>query len=354
MNSSTEQLSQLLQSGKITADEFELLSQKLKGKKSPRAGIKEIVLNPFQRVAGLNALLLGGAIMIFMSVIASFAQHYYPSALSLQIFDPKEIRSEVWVRLAENIGIVLILGTLSFLISKGLTRKPLRWVDFVGTIALARYPYAVLTLGLFFLTYIFPEIKVLASSERVNMSTGASLSIAVLAFSGFTWQILAYFYAIKESSGLIGKKLALTVVTSLILAEGMFLSLPSSLAFWKKPANYQILKTQEAETMPEEKFAREWLGIVDSGQDVESWNLITKSFQEEFPPEKWKTTMENVRKPLGRVIQRDMISKSVDGQFIDLVYRTQYEKGTGDYKETLSVIERSGKWIVAGYIIKPM
>ena len=47
----------------------------------------------------------------------------------------------------------------------------------------------------------------------------AMSAFSIIVIGLFVWQIITYFYALKESSGLKGKKLMLSFIVALILGE---------------------------------------------------------------------------------------------------------------------------------------
>ena len=175
-----------------------------------------LLVNPFQKIAGVKALIIGGAILLLMSFLGVMGNVYFNSALSIHI---QTSSPDFFLLAYQNIVACLVLS-ICFALAAKLYRKKTRFIDFIGTVTFARYPYLFVTALMAIIQNINPGF--LAFNEQKNAPLETSLGITIFGISLLilaAWQVATYFYAFKESSGLIGKKLWSGFILSLIVAE---------------------------------------------------------------------------------------------------------------------------------------
>lgn len=114
---------------------------------------------------------------------------------------------------------------------------------------------------------------------------------------------------------------------------------------------------------PEElavKAAEKWLAMVDEGKYSESWDDAAQIFKGAVTAEHWKTSLNGVRKPLGKLISRKMILTKYttslpgapDGEYVVIQYDTFFENKRSALETVTPMLDKDGKWRVSGYYIK--
>jgi hypothetical protein len=106
--------------------------------------------------------------------------------------------------------------------------------------------------------------------------------------------------------------------------------------------------------------AKKWLDLVDEGKYGESWKESAEFFRNAVTPEQWDQSMQAVRKPLGKLISREVISKSYttslpgapDGEYVVIQFKTSFENKKSAVETVTPMIDKEGKWRVSGYYIK--
>jgi len=106
--------------------------------------------------------------------------------------------------------------------------------------------------------------------------------------------------------------------------------------------------------------ARDWLAIEDTDDAVASYSAAAKRFHDSMPVDQWAQAMSRAHEQFGPVQTRTLIGTQAPtpgpdvppGEFVVVVFRTEYEKRqTGT--ETLTLERESdGKWRVVGYLIR--
>ncbi len=122
------------------------------------------------------------------------------------------------------------------------------------------------------------------------------------------------------------------------------------------------------ETVPTEVAAKEkaraaearWLALVDAAKWSDSWKEASTAFRKAVPEQKWETGVDGVRRPLGKVLHRELGSEAYstslpgvpDGQYVVSQYRTSFER-KADAGETVVVqLDGDGSWRISGYYVR--
>lgn len=106
--------------------------------------------------------------------------------------------------------------------------------------------------------------------------------------------------------------------------------------------------------------AKAWLALIDSGDYEKSWNTAAEYFQHAVAQQQWQQSLTAARKPLGKVVSRQLKSKQYttslpdapDGQYVVIQYETSFENKHSAVETITPTLNADGKWRVAGYYIK--
>jgi hypothetical protein len=108
---------------------------------SPEANkLFKLFLNPFQFIAGANALLIGILIIILASVVGYTVNCRFDGLIDVHS-GLLEYRASYLVFITEGLGNWLVLAFILTLSARIVTKSKYRIIDIFGTTALARYPY---------------------------------------------------------------------------------------------------------------------------------------------------------------------------------------------------------------------
>ena len=96
-----------------------------------------------------------------------------------------------------------------------------------------------------------------------------------------------------------------------------------------------------------------WLDLMDGGQYAESWQRASESFRDLVTQEDWVNKSETVRKPLGKLLSRQMDKADTNSRRCIMKYNSSFE-GLKVATETVTfTCEPDGQWRAAGYLILP-
>jgi len=179
--------------------------------------LRFIFVNPFEKIAGWQALGLGLIIVVLSTLIASYNDAYFNSAWGMQIMDSRPL----WVAFA-MLGISLASMLLMFLLTGVFFSKNFRVIDVIGTSFLARAPYLFLAV-----TACIPMPEILkdpaALIENVNV---LFLSFTFWVYIVLTvlitvWFMALHYHAFRVSLNIRKSVNVIVFIVSIIFA-GIF------------------------------------------------------------------------------------------------------------------------------------
>ena len=218
MDNEIKKLAQLLENKKITEDEFKLLSEAITVNKKTTRFKLSFFINPFEKISGYQALFFGIIVILGLTAFAVLRNDNFPGLIDYNYapFNYKigqEFKITYLYALYQNALAVVVLSLLYYAFSKFYKQKSLRIIDFFGTVALARFPLFVQSILGNIMTAIDPTMR------RSPHESILSIIGWFYVLGCFIWLIVTYFYALKESSGLTGKKLWISYVGSVAIGE---------------------------------------------------------------------------------------------------------------------------------------
>jgi hypothetical protein len=151
---------------------------------------------------------------------------------------------------------------------------------------------------------------------------------------------------VKLRKELFMKSRAGLILLSTVLGVLFFVALPS--------ANE---KAEEAALVASGK----WLGLVDKGDYSKSWERAAGIFRAMVTKLEWQSKLNMFRMPLGKVSERNLRSKQYkktlpdapEGKYVVIQYETVFKNKQTITEEVTCILEKDGKWKVAGYHFIP-
>ncbi|VEP15702.1 conserved hypothetical protein [Hyella patelloides LEGE 07179] len=119
------------------------------------------------------------------------------------------------------------------------------------------------------------------------------------------------------------------------------------------------MATQEKTNQAQES-AQKWLDLIDNSKYADSWLEAAPYFQNNITEEEWEKTLQGVRQPLGEKLFRKLESKQyttslpgvADGEYVVIQYNTSFVNKKSALETVTPMLDRDGRWKVAGYFIK--
>jgi len=145
------------------------------------------------------------------------------------------------------------------------------------------------------------------------------------------------------------------VIGGILMSISLALLAFSSLSGTGAPATPQTVSPSApaAETAAAES-ARQWLALVDAGDQSGSWDATGQAFKALNTSERWTAVSQSVRAPLGAVISRKLVREDFVPAppygYQVVKFRTRYANKP-DATETVSLALEGGNWRVVGCTI---
>ena len=107
------------------------------------------------------------------------------------------------------------------------------------------------------------------------------------------------------------------------------------------------------------KASTKWLTLVDKGDYTKSWERAAGIFRDMVTKLEWQLKLDTYRTPLGKISERKVKSKQYtktlpnapEGEYVVIQYETAFADKQTVTETVTSVLEKDGKWKVAGYYI---
>ena len=209
-NVTQEKLLNMLNNEKISKHEFEQLSVALNKKSLCEYVEESFLVNPFRKIGGWHAFALGALILVITSFIASNNNMYIDGLMGLMfnVHIKTKIPPNFMVVLLQSSIASLMLASFYYLAATFFRQRKIRFIDFIGTVLLARLPVMVLAVLYVIRVKLNPMLLHVDFSHAIDITPKPlGMLFAALYFTCFIWQAMTYFFAYQESSGLSGRKL---------------------------------------------------------------------------------------------------------------------------------------------------
>ncbi len=120
-----------------------------------------------------------------------------------------------------------------------------------------------------------------------------------------------------------------------------------------------FLHANEASEKAAVASATVWLALVDGGKYPETWDHAASRFKNALNKDQWIASLERGRTPLGKVVSRKLWSNMYttslpgvpDGKYVVIMYNTEFENKKSAIETVTPMLDKDGKWRVAGYQI---
>jgi hypothetical protein len=181
-----------------------------------------LFFNPFVYIAGVEALLIGMAVILLAGYVGSLSHTHFDGVLDMHT----GAHAHLAVFLLEGVADWLCLGLVLLVMGRIVSKTSFRTIDILGTQALARWPTiltSLLTLAPAFQR--FGRFLVEHLIKRGDM-TGFDISDAVvfmvvvlLSLLLLCWTVALMYKSYSVSCNMKGEKAIGTFIAGLILAE---------------------------------------------------------------------------------------------------------------------------------------
>lgn len=105
---------------------------------------------------------------------------------------------------------------------------------------------------------------------------------------------------------------------------------------------------------------RKWLAQCDQAKYAESWDTAATYFKNAVTKEQWEQMAAAVRKPLGKVVKREVKSQKYqttapgapDGEYVIIQFSTTFENKKESTETLTMMMDKDRGWRASGYFVK--
>jgi hypothetical protein len=188
----------------------------------------EWIFNPFEKIQGIPALIIGFFILIAIAVFADIAGLYFPGVIDcmvVEVMSPTHQGFNVGILFLQLIASCAILS-VTFIFSCALLPfqlailKDIKPIRFFSSTMLARFPYLILSIFFALVRFYSPEYLDMEAGKNITLKPSAqTMLLSSFIFLCYIWQFVTYYYAFKASSPLKEMRMYIAYALSIIVAE---------------------------------------------------------------------------------------------------------------------------------------
>ena len=105
---------------------------------------------------------------------------------------------------------------------------------------------------------------------------------------------------------------------------------------------------------------RQWLSQCDQAKYGASWEMAATYFKHAVTKDQWEQMAAAVRKPLGKVVKRDVKSQKYqttasgapDGEYVIIQFSTTFENKQESTETLTMMMDKDRGWRASGYFVK--
>ncbi|MDR0812020.1 MAG: hypothetical protein LBN23_07110 [Paludibacter sp.] len=184
-------------------------------------------VNPFEWIAGGKSLIIGLLAMAVIGTVGALSATYFDGVLDAHVGAKTNWLNSFVCLAVDWAALVAVFGIAAMIFAKSF-----RFIDILGTFALAQTPRLFMALGGFLAPKSLAEIDAMAQTETLESvveSTMALLSqpsvivacivLGILSVVLIVWLVTLYYNAFRISANLKSPKVIYIFIAGIILAE---------------------------------------------------------------------------------------------------------------------------------------
>ena len=180
-----------------------------------------LLINPFVRIAGGKALLLGGVVFVVSILLAYCGNMVFDGVVDAHFGNNVNLGRAL---LIPSIALVIFIVTL-YITGRLLSKSSIRFIDVAGTVTLARAPFMLISLAV-----LIPGVYDYSTAIAQNLLTQNYSAITLLQWAVFLlfsivsivaviWFIILAYKAFSVSCNLQGARAIAGFIIALLFSE---------------------------------------------------------------------------------------------------------------------------------------
>lgn len=317
----------------------------------------ELLINPFNKIAGTKALLIGLALFITTIIIAQLHHIVFIGVISIKLSNQPLSNALIF-----GLSGLLLFIVLLYIIGRLLSKSSIRIIDIAGTLSLAKAPLLLIVL-----IYTIPLVMkgTIEVTSSLLSSTHTSLPspenyvffgifIIVILISSI-WMLVLSYNAFNVSCNVKGIKSIVSFIAAIVLAEIFSYLIVVQLIGINSLIPTNNLSTNRIEIISERDYTQVNSIAIETAQDLKnkSYNKVYERFdaamQKALPETALEKTMVQIESQLGKLLSTETdIQNSSSGEYKISLVPCVFEKQKAHLQFTFNKSNQ-----ISGFYIKP-
>lgn len=176
-----------------------------------KSTVLELLINPFKRIAGLQAFGLGLVFVALMGFLGAYSDIAFDGVIDMHMIEISLFQSFMYIAI-DLICLIVVMWITGLIVSNNF-----RFIDILGTMTLAKAPFIIMAVVGFFTTT--PDMTDIYKDPYVLFKSASFIIFMVLTIPVMVWNITLMYNAFKISCDLKGSKLTSSFIIALLISE---------------------------------------------------------------------------------------------------------------------------------------
>lgn len=174
----------------------------------------DLLINPFTRIAGWQALMSGITVFALTIYIGFNGNAYFDGIIDMHFVENAVLKYSALTGIISLITLAVVMSIACTLVTKNF-----RFIDILGTMSLAKAPFLILAVVSLFVK--MPALEQILQNPLILFTSVSFIVMLVTSIPVIIWTIILMYNGLKVSAGIKGIQLNVVFVTTLIVAEAI-------------------------------------------------------------------------------------------------------------------------------------
>ncbi len=174
----------------------------------------DLLINPFTRIAGWQALMSGITVFALTIYIGFNGNAYFDGIIDMHFVENAVLKYSALSGIISLITLAVVMSIACTLVTKNF-----RFIDILGTMTLAKAPFLILAVVSLFVK--MPALEQILQNPLILFTSVSFIVMLVTSIPVIIWTIILMYNGLKVSAGIKGIQLNVVFVTTLIVAEAI-------------------------------------------------------------------------------------------------------------------------------------
>ena len=174
--------------------------------------IFSLMINPFTRIAGWQAFVVGLVFIIVTGITGTFSNVAFDGVIDMHLIQKQTVAHSFQFLAIDIFSVVAIMSFTGLIISKGF-----RIIDIMGTMTLSKTPLIIFAIAGFFT--VSPDMNEILKNPYIVFQSVSFIIVTILSIPVVIWSIILMFNALKISCGIKGNKLGIAFTIAILVSE---------------------------------------------------------------------------------------------------------------------------------------